>query len=321
MEYRKLGRTGLKVSALCLGTMTFGWSADEATSFAIMDAALDAGVNFFDTADIYSSWIEGNQGGESEVIIGKWLKNRSRRDVVIATKVRGRMWKGPNGEGLSRLHIVQAVEDSLRRLQTDYVDLYQTHHPDNDTPIEETLYALDQLVRDGKVRYVGASNYPAWLLTKHLWASDVHSWARFDCLQPNYSLLHRAEFERELEPLCLDQGIGVIPYSPLAAGFLTGKYTRDNLKPDTSRSDSGLIQRLSSNATAFDALDEVRRISLLYGVPMAHVALAWMLARPSITSPIIGARTLQQFQEVIGAVDLKLRDDEIELLNTISAGF
>ena len=226
MQYRRMGRTGLKVSALCLGTMTFGWSADEAASFAIMDAAVDAGINFFDTADIYSYWIAGNRGGESETIIGNWLKNRDRRQLVIATKVRGPMWEGVNGQGLSRAHIVQAVEDSLRRLQTDYIDLYQVHYPDDETPLDETLAALDDLVRSGKVRYLGASNYPAWLLMKALWTSDAHAWARFDCIQPHHSLLHRQEFERELQAACVDQGIGVIPYSPLAAGFLTGKYRR-----------------------------------------------------------------------------------------------
>ena len=236
MHYTTLGRTGLKVSRLCLGAMTFGWSADEPTSHRILDAALDTGINFVDTADIYSSWVEGNRGGESETIIGSWLKGRARRSVIIATKARGRMWDGPNGEGLSRVHLLQAVEDSLRRLQTDYIDLYQVHWPDDQTPLEETLSALDSLVRAGKVRYIGASNYPAWLLCKTLWVSDVHHLARFDCLQPHYSLFNRAEFERELQPLCLDQGIGVIPYSPLAAGFLTGKYRRDRDSADTTLS-------------------------------------------------------------------------------------
>jgi aryl-alcohol dehydrogenase-like predicted oxidoreductase len=241
MQYTKLGRTGLSVSRLCLGTMTFGWSADEATSFNILDQALDGGIHFIDTADIYSNWHRGNQGGESESIIGKWLRGKSRRDVVIATKARGRMWPGANGEGLSRAHLLQAVEDSLRRLQTDYIDLYQVHWPDEETPLDETLSALDSLVQSGKVRYLGASNYPAWLLTKALWRSDVNHWARFDCLQPHYSLLHRDEFERELMALCRDQQVAVIPYSPLAAGFLTGKYSRDHQQVDTTRGGSGLI--------------------------------------------------------------------------------
>ena len=321
MEYKTLGRTGLKVSRLCLGTMTFGWSADEAVSHAIMDAAFAAGINFLDTADIYSRWVPGNPGGVSEEIIGRWLKTKPRHQVIIATKVRGRMWDGPTGEGLSRHHIMQAVEDSLRRLQTDYIDLYQTHWPDDDTPLEETLSALDALVRAGKVRYIGASNYPAWLLTKALWVSDVHRLARYDCLQPHYSMFNRAEFERELAALCRDQGIGVIPYSPLAAGFLTGKYTRENRQPDSTRTDGGLIQRLVSDDKAFVVLDEARRIADAHGVPMAHVALAWQLAQDVITSPIIGARTVSQLQELVGAVDLKLSAEEIAALNRVTEGY
>lgn len=318
MQYRRLGRTGLKVSAICLGAMNFGWSADEATSFRIMDAALDAGINFIDTADVYSSWVPGNSGGESETIIGKWLKRQKRRDVIIATKVRGPMWAGPNGEGLSRAHILQAAEDSLRRLGTDYIDLYQAHHPDHETPLDETLSAFDQLVRDGKVRYVGASNYPAWLLTKSLWVSDARKLVRFDSLQPHHSLLHRTEFERELEPLCLDQGIGVIPYSPLAAGFLTGKYTRENRKPESARSESGLIRKLTADEQAYIVLDEVRMIAGAHGRPVAQVALAWQLARPAITSSIIGVRTVEQLRELVGAVDLKLSEDEINHLNRLT---
>ncbi|RMF77204.1 MAG: aldo/keto reductase [Chloroflexi bacterium] len=321
MDYVKLGRTGLKVSPLCLGTMTFGWSADEATSFAIMDAALDAGINFFDTADVYSSWIEGNAGGESETIIGKWLQNRARREVIIATKVRGAMWAGPNGEGLSRHHIMLAVEDSLRRLQTDYIDLYQTHFPDDETPLDETLRALDDLVKQGKVRYIGASNYPAWLLTKSLWVSDVNHLVRFDCLQPHYSLLHRAEFERELQAVCRDQHIAVIPYSPLAAGFLTGKYQRGSKNVDTTRSASSLIQQLTGDEQAFKVLDAATQIANTHGVPVAQIALAWLLANPVITSPIIGARTVEQLTAVIGAVDVQLTADEIDTLTGLSDGF
>ncbi|NWG16186.1 MAG: aldo/keto reductase [Chloroflexi bacterium] len=321
MQYAKLGRTGLKVSRLCLGAMTFGWSADEPTSFAIMDAAFEAGINFIDTADIYSRWIEGNQGGESETIVGNWLKTRPRREVIIATKVRGRMWSGPNGEGLSRAHILQAVEDSLRRLQTDYIDLYQTHWPDDETPLDETLSALDALVQSGKARYIGASNYPAWLLTKALWVSDVNRLVRYDCLQPHYSLFNRAEFERELRALCLDQGIGVIPYSPLAAGFLTGKYSRENKQADTSRMNSGLIQRLINDERAYAVLDVAQSIARDHGVPVAQVALAWMLADPAITSPIIGARTVAQLQEVSGAAEVSLAPEEITRLNEASQGY
>jgi aryl-alcohol dehydrogenase-like predicted oxidoreductase len=322
MQYRRLGRTGLKVSAICLGTMNFGWSADEPTSFAIMDAALEAGIDFFDTADIYSYWHTGNRGGESETIIGKWMKARSnRRQIVLATKVRGRMWEGANGQGLSRIHIMQAVEDSLRRLQTDYIDLYQVHHPDWETPLDETLEALDRLIQAGKVLYIGASNYPAWLLMKALWVSDARGVARFDSIQPHYSLLHRSEFERELEPAALDQGVGVIPYSPLAAGFLTGKYTRENRSPDTTRQSSGLIKQLVEDDRAYAVLDVVQRIADAHAAPMAQIALAWMLARPSITSPIIGARTVEQLDEIVGATEIALLPEQIEALNTVSAGY
>lgn len=321
MQYMRLGRTGLKVSRLCLGTMTFGWSADRPTSYAIMDAAFDAGINFFDTADIYSRWAEGNPGGVSEEIIGEWLKDKPRPQVIVATKARGRMWDGVTGEGLSRHHIMQAVEDSLRRLNTDYIDLYQTHFPDDETPLDETLRALDDLVRAGKVRYVGASNYPAWLLMKSLWVSDAHNIARYDSLQPHYSLLHRAEYENQLDEVCADQQVGVIPYSPLAAGFLTGKYTRDGKTADTTRGDGGLITRLTGDDRAFDVLDRVREIADGHGVPVAHVALGWLLAKPTITSPIIGARTVAQLQEVAGATDLTLTPEEVTALDTLSAGF
>ncbi len=322
MQFVQLGRTGMKVSRLCLGTMTFGWSADEATSFAIMDRAFDAGINFFDTANIYSYWGEGNQGGESETIIGKWLKTKDRRQIVLATKVRGRMWPGPSGEGLSRQHIKHAVEDSLRRLQTDYIDLYQTHHVDPHTPHEETLAALDQLVREGKVLYIGCSNYPAWQLMKALWMSDKHHLVRFESLQPHYSLFHRREFETELEAVCRDQQIAVLPYSPLAAGFATGKFTRENRVRSTPRAEySSLVARLIDDERAYDLLDGIREIAQRCGVPMAHVAIAWLLANPVVTAPIIGVRTVEQLEEVLGAEELLLDSEAITQLNELSAGF
>ncbi|MEL6269249.1 MAG: aldo/keto reductase [Chloroflexota bacterium] len=321
MKTVKLGRTGLEISPLCLGTMTFGWSADKGTAFSILDAAVDAGITFFDTADIYSFWIDGNSGGESESIIGEWLKGKDRRHVVIATKVRGRMWPGANGEGLSRVHIIQAVEDSLRRLQTDHIDLYQTHWFDENTPLEETLSAFDTLVSSGKVRYIGASNHPAWRLTKSLWASNVHNYVRYESLQPHHSLLHRREFETELADLCMDQNMGVIPYSPLAAGFLTGKYTRENRHTDMTQKARGTARALLDNDAAFDVLDVVREIADGHGVPVAQVALAWQMSKPFITAPIIGARTVEQLTEVVGAVDVTLTDDEITRLDEVSDGF
>jgi aryl-alcohol dehydrogenase-like predicted oxidoreductase len=321
MQYARLGRTGLQVSRICLGTMNFGWSVDEAGSRAIMDAAFDAGINFFDTADVYSSWAPNNPGGVSEQYIGRWMKTKSRRDLVLATKVRGRMWPGVNGEGLSRQHIVLAVEDSLRRLDTDYIDLYQTHWFDANTPIDETLAALDQLVQSGKVLYVGCSNYPAWRLMKALWVSDQKHLVRYDSLQPHYSLFNRAEYERELADVCSTEGVGVIPYSPLAAGFATGKYTRENRTPDTTRSDSGLIKRLLASDQAFDALDLMQQIASGHGVPVAQVALAWILTRPAVVSPIIGARSLEQLAELVGATDVTLSASELDQLTAATDGF
>lgn len=318
MEYRKLGRTGLKVSELCLGTMTFGWGADEPTSHAILDRAFEAGINFIDTADIYSSWAKDNPGGVSETWIGHWLKGKDRRQIVLATKVRGRMWEGPNGEGLSRAHIMQAVEDSLRRLGTDYIDLYQTHWPDEDTPLEETLRALDDLVHQGKVRYIGCSNIPAWLLTKALWISDVNHLVRYECLQPHYNLVHREEFERELKPLCEDQQIGVIPYSPLAGGFLTGKYRKGETIPAGSRGEDSRQIKSYLTERNFVLLDKMAEIAQAHGKTIAQVALAWLTTQPVITSPIIGARSVAQLEESLGAVGLRLTPEEMQLLDQAS---
>ncbi len=317
MEYRRLGRTGLKVSALCLGTMQFGWTADEPRSVEVMDAFMAAGGNFIDTADVYSRWHPGNPGGVSEEIIGRWMHARgNRRQVVLATKVRGRMWESPNGEGLSRAHIIQACEDSLRRLQTDWIDLYQTHWYDAETPIAETLRALDDLVRAGKVRYVGCSNYPAWRLATALWQSDKRGLARYDALQPHYSLVHRAEFERELADLCREQQIGVIPYSPLAGGFLTGKYRKDQPLPDSARVGGVRRYLTERNWTLLDAMDGIARA---HGKTMSQVALAWQLLQPVITSPIIGANSVEQLNDSLGAVGFQLTGDEVKQLNDLSS--
>jgi len=318
MEFRNLGRTGLKVSELCLGTMQWGWTADEPTSFAVMDAFVEAGGNFIDTADIYSRWVEGNPGGVSEEIIGRWMKERgNRRQIVLATKVRGVMWDGPNGEGLSRGHIMAAAEDSLRRLQTDHIDLYQTHWYDAGTPIDETMAALDDLVRQGKVRYVGCSNYPAWRLAKALWASDTLNLARYDSIQPHYNIAYRAEFERELKPLCEEEGIGVIPYSPLAGGFLTGKYRRDEPVPDSARA-SG-IQRRYLNDKGFTILEALEKMGQARGKSIAQMALAWQLSQLVITSPIIGANSIEQLSDSLGAVGVRLSEEEMKALDAVSA--
>lgn len=321
MQYAKLGRTGLTVSRLCLGAMNFGWSADEPTSHAIMDAALDHGINFIDTADIYSRWIPGNSGGDSETIIGTWLQRRDRRSVVVATKCRIRMWDGPNGEGLSRHHIITSVEDSLRRLKTDYIDLYQAHAFDATTPIEETMAAFDHLFQSGKVLYLGASNYPAWRLVESLWASDRQGLARFETLQPHYSLFHRDEYERDLADVCEKYGIGVIPYSPLAAGFATGKYKPGENPSETARADSGLIRRLVADQQAWGALDVAQDIADAYNVPVAHVALGWLLAKKSVVAPIIGARTVDQIRETAGAADVRLGTEDVARLDQATTGF
>jgi len=322
MEYRRLGRTGLKVSELCLGTMQWGWTTDEATSFTVMDAFYEAGGNFLDTADIYSSWADGNPGGVSEQIIGRWMKARSnpkgsrRHQVVLATKARGRMWDGPNGEGLSRAHLIKACEDSLRRLDTDYIDLYQTHWLDEETPIDETLRALDDLVRAGKVRYIGCSNIPAWRLMQALWASDRLNLARYDSLQPHYNLAHRDEFERELKPLCEEANIAVIPYSPLAGGFLTGKYRRDNVAASAR---AGGIKERYLNDRGFAILDKLEIAAKSRNLTPSQAALAWLLTQPVITAPIIGANSVAQLRESLGAAGVRLTAEEMAELNAVSA--
>lgn len=318
MEYRTLGRTGLKVSELCLGSMQFGWTADEDLSHRILDQAFSAGINFIDTADIYSNWVAGNPGGVAEEIIGRWMrKSAVQRDrVIIATKVRGRMGPDPNDEGLSRAHIFNSVEGSLRRLGTDYLDLYQTHWYDDSTPIEETIEALNDLVRQGKVRYLGCSNYPAWRLTEALWVSKHHGWSRFDSLQPHYHLLRRAEFERELAEVCRAYGVGVIPYSPLAGGFLTGKY-----RPDRPVESQRLrrAQRYFSDRN-FELLAQMQQIGeACGGRSISQVALGWLLTDPVITSPIIGPRSLEQLDDNLGAVGFRLSAEDRDALNQATA--
>jgi 1-deoxyxylulose-5-phosphate synthase len=319
MEYRRLGRTGLKVSTICLGTMQFGWSTGEPDAHRIMSRAVELGVNFFDTADVYSRWVEGNPGGVAETHIGNWLASGAvaRDQIIIATKVRGKMGDGPNDEGLSRGHILNAVEASLRRLQTDYIDLYQTHSPDDETPLDETLRAMDDLVRSGKVRMIGCSNYPAWLLAKALWISDVHRLARYDSLQPHYSYVYRAEFERELQPLCLDQGIGVIPYSPLAGGFLTGKYRRDEPLPESDRA-KGIKERYF-NDTGFSTVEKLEEVGQRHDATIAQTAIAWVLANPAVTSAIIGANDIEQLTDTCKGASITLSAEEKEEMDVVTA--
>jgi aryl-alcohol dehydrogenase-like predicted oxidoreductase len=301
--------------------MTFGWTSSQEDSFAVLDAFVQAGGNFLDTADVYSRWVEGNPGGVAETWIGEWMRARgpARHGLVIATKVRGRMWEGPNGEGLSRAHIMKAVEDSLRRLNTDYIDLYQAHWFDKDTPLDETLRAFDDLVHQGKVRYLGASNHPAWLLAKALWVSDRLGLARYASLQPHYNLVHRAEFERELMDLCRDQGLGVIPYSPLEGGFLTGKYRQGRPLPEKARGSSGDRLRRYTTDRNYALIDKLEEIGREHAASVAQAALAWLLANPVVTSPIIGANTVAQLSETLGALQVKLTSDEKAILDEMSA--
>ncbi len=313
MEQRTLGMTGLSVSPLCLGTMQFGWTTDEASAQRVLSAAFEAGINFIDTADIYSRWADGNPGGVAEQIIGRWMKqnNIPRDRVVLATKVRGNMGGGPEDEGLSHRHIMKSVESSLRRLQTDFLDLYQAHWSDVNTPIEETLRAFDELVKQGKVRFVGASNYAAWELMQALWTSDRNDLARFDSLQPHYSLVHRAEFERELAAVCKAYRIGVIPYSPLAGGFLTGKYRR-NLVANSAR--AGAVKRYFTEKN-WALLDQMDVLAKEKNATISQIALAWMLADPLITSPIIGANSVEQLKDNLGAVNVRLTPAEKSALD------
>ncbi|MCI0752863.1 aldo/keto reductase [Teichococcus vastitatis] len=315
MMMRSLGRSGLSVSPLCFGGNVFGWTAGEAESFRLLDRFVEAGFNFIDTADVYSRWASGHQGGESEAVIGKWLDRSGKRDqVVIATKVGMEM--APDRKGLQPDHIRRSVEDSLRRLRTDRIDLYQSHRDDPETPLEETLAAYDALIREGKVRAIGASNYEAPRLKAALEASAKHGLPRYESLQPHYNLLERAGYENALEPLCEAEGLGVINYFSLAAGFLTGKY-RSEADLGQSPRGGGLKKYLNPKGEAvLKALDEV---AARHSVKPGQVALAWLMARPSITAPIASATRLEQLEEMIAAATLTLDAADIEALNAASA--
>jgi aryl-alcohol dehydrogenase-like predicted oxidoreductase len=315
MNTRKIGASGLEVSPLALGGNVFGWTADEATSFRLLDAFLAAGFNFIDTADIYSRWVPGHQGGESETIIGRWLRRGARRDrVVIATKVGLEM--GPGQKGLAKNYILQAVEKSLARLQTDYIDLYQSHQDDPATPLEETLSAYAQLIQQGKVRAIGASNYTADRLALALKVSRDNGLPRYECLQPLYNLSDRAVFEDALEPVCLEAGIGVIPYYSLAAGFLTGKYRSEKDLAGRARAETVKKHFNERGLRILQALDEV---AAHHSAKPAQVALAWLIARPGITAPIVSATDLDQLADILKAPALQLDTWAIDMLNQASA--
>jgi len=315
MEKRKLGRSELEVAPVCFGGNVFGWTIDEATSFEILDAFVAAGGNFIDTADVYSRWVEGNEGGESETILGKWMKQRRNRDkVIIATKVGNDM--GPGGKGLSRKHIQQAVEDSLQRLQTDYIDLYQSHIDDESTSLEETLETYAELLRQGKVRAIGASNYSADRLVRALQISEQHGYPRYESLQPLYNLYDRADYEQDLEPLCIEQEIGVISYFSLASGFLSGKYREEKDLSNSSR--AGYVKKYL-NARGTRILEAIDEVAKTYNTTPTQISLSWLIQRPSITAPIVSATKLEQLNDIISSVNIKLDQDAISLLNLASS--
>jgi aryl-alcohol dehydrogenase-like predicted oxidoreductase len=315
MQLRKLGKSSLEVSPLALGGNVFGWTADEAMSFKLLDAYVAAGGNFIDTADTYSRWVPGHQGGESETVIGKWLKQRGNRaKVIIATKVGMEM--GPDRKGLKKAYILQSAEQSLKRLQTDYIDLYQSHRDDPDTSIGETLAAYGELIARGKVRVIGTSNFTAERLTESLQASRQHGWPAYQSLQPHYNLCERADYEEKLEPVCRHQGVGVIPYFSLAAGFLTGKYRSE---ADLAKSARGQGVKKYLNERGLRILAALDSAAKQLDSTPASVAIAWLMARPSVTAPIASATNLEQLETLIAATRLKLDAATIESLNQASA--
>lgn len=310
MEHTRLGSTGLKVSRLCLGTMTFGLQCDEPTSRAILDRAAEGGITFLDTADVYPLGGDLDTVGRTEEIVGRWLEGR-REQFVLATKCHMPVGPQPWDRGNSRRHILDAVEASLRRLRTDWIDLYQLHAYDADTPLDETLETLDDLVRAGKVRYAGCSNWLAYQVARALGRSELRGWTRFASVQPRYNLLFR-EFERELFPLCREEGIGVIPYNPIAGGMLSGKHERGAPTEGTRFTLGGaasLYQRRYWKDETFDAVEELQKLAREAGMALPTLAVAWVLDNPAITSPIIGASRPEQLDATLAAVDASLGDD------------
>jgi aryl-alcohol dehydrogenase-like predicted oxidoreductase len=315
MNKRQLGKSGLEVSPLCFGGNVFGWTVDEQASFKLLDAFVSAGFDFIDTADVYSRWASGNKGGESEAIIGEWMKQRGNRDkIIVATKVGMEM--GPDKKGLAKSYILRSVEDSLRRLQTDYIDLYQSHQDDPETPLEETLEAYAQLIEQGKVRAIGASNYSAERLAESLKVSEQNRFPRYESLQPLYNLYDRADYEKELEPICREKGLGVISYYSLASGFLTGKYRSEE---DLSKSVRGKGVKKYLNERGFRILKALDEVASQHDSTPARIALAWLIARPGITAPIVSATSLEQLNDLVEATKLELDQSSIELLNQASA--
>jgi aryl-alcohol dehydrogenase-like predicted oxidoreductase len=315
MQRRQLGHTGIEVAPLAFGGNVFGWTADETTSFKLLDGFVDTGFNLIDTADSYSRWVPGHKGGESETIIGNWLKARGNREkVIIATKVGSDMGQGH--VDLSKKWIADEVENSLRRLQTDYIDLYQSHRDDQNTPQEETLGAYAKLIEQGKVRAIGASNFSAARLREALDLSEKKGLPRYQTLQPDYNLYDRADFEKELEPLCLKEGLGVINYFSLASGFLTGKY---HSEADLAKSARGQMVKKYMNDRGLRIVKALEEVAKDHNAKPGQVAIAWLIARPSITAPIASATNLDQLRDLVGSVELNLSPASIEKLNRASA--
>lgn len=323
MKHARLGRTGLQVSRLCLGTMTFGLQCDEPTSVAIMDRAYEGGITFFDTADVYPLGGAGDTVGRTEEIVGRWLRRR-RHDVILATKCFGRMGRNRWDQGNSRKHILDAVDASLRRLQTDYIDLYQLHGYDPSTPIDETLRALEDVVRSGKVRYVGCSNFLAYQVARAIGRSEAMGVVRFDSVQPRYNLLFR-EIERELLPLCLEEGIGVIPYNPIAGGLLSGKHNRDAGPEEGSRFTLGTAADRYKDRYwhegMFETVEALRPIATEAGMSLPTMATAWVMANPAITAPIIGASRDEQLADTLAAAEVTLDPDLKAKLDELTAEY
>jgi aryl-alcohol dehydrogenase-like predicted oxidoreductase len=314
MEKRRLGNSDLYIAPVSFGGNIFGWTVDEKISFELLDSFTTSGFNFIDTADVYSSWAPGNKGGESETIIGRWMRSRNNRDkVIIATKVG--MALGQSQNDISKKYIFKAVEDSLKRLQTDYIDLYQTHKDIVETPVEETLEAYDQLVKEGKIRWIGASNFSPERLIASLEASKKLGYPSYQTLQPQYNLYNREDFEKEMENICLDHNISVISYSSLASGFLTGKYRNE---ADLGKSVRGGGMKKYLNERGFRILKALDEVSAQYNTAPACIAIAWLIARPSVTAPIASATTLKQLNFLINAAQIELSSDAIEILNKAS---
>jgi len=315
MEKRELGKSGIQVVPFCFGGNVFGWTADEKTSFTLLDAFVDTGFDFVDTADVYSKWVPGNTGGDSERIIGNWLKQGGKRDkIILATKVGKPM--ADDKKGLSKAYITKAVEDSLKRLQTDYIDLYQSHEDDANTPLEETMETFDGLIKQGKVRAVGASNYAADRFKQALQVSKDNGFARYETLQPEYNLYDREDYEHKYESLCRENNIGVITYYSLASGFLTGKYRSE---ADLGKSKRGGGVKKYLNGRGYKILAALDKVAGEYNTTQASVALAWVMARPGITAPIASATSIQQLNDLAKAAQLKLSGEAIELLTTASS--